>query len=161
MDANIVFLFIFGFTALFLAVLNVFLLFYFFKTNKKIDALSEKGKIKNFKDLFLRQIKINEEQDEKIKGIFDLIKNLENISEKTIQKTGIVRFNPFNDLGGNQSFAVVLLDKKNNGFVISNLFGKEGSRVYAKAVREGKSDYALSREEQEAVERAISSGNSK
>jgi hypothetical protein len=58
-------------------------------------------------------------------------------------------------MGGNQSFVIALLDDKNNGFVISSLFVKEGNRVYAKAIREGKSDYLLSKEEVEAINRAV------
>ena len=140
-----------------LAVINVFLIWYFYSTNKKIDKLLEKGKIKSFKDVFLSQKEKNSELEEKIKEAFLKIKNLEDISEKTIQKTGIVRFNPFNEMGGNQSFVIALLDDKNNGFVISSLFVKEGNRVYAKAIREGKSDYLLSDEERQAIERAINS----
>ena len=68
-----------------------------------------------------------------------------------------MRFNPFNDLGGNQSFVIALLDNENSGFVISSLFVKEGNRVYAKAIRNGKSDHLLFDEEKEAIERAIRS----
>ena len=60
-------------------------------------------------------------------------------------------------MGGNQSFIIALLDGKNNGFVISSLFVKEGSRVYTKEIKAGKSDYKLSKEELEAIERAIKS----
>ncbi|MCX6722418.1 MAG: DUF4446 family protein [Candidatus Staskawiczbacteria bacterium] len=74
-----------------------------------------------------------------------------------MQKTGIVRFNPFNEMGGNQSFVIALLDDKNNGFVISSLFSKEGNRVYAKTVKAGKSDHMLSSEEVEALNMAINS----
>ena len=157
MDTNIVFLFIFGLTALFLAVLNIFLIFYFYQTNKKLDTLLEKGKIKDFKSILLLQNEKNKDLEEKLKEALVRIKNLENISQRTIQKTGIVRFNPFNDLGGNQSFAIALLDDKNNGFVISSLFAKEGNRVYAKAIRNGQSDHLLSGEEKEAINRAIGS----
>lgn len=138
-----------------LTMLNVFLLFYFYKTNKKFDLLLEGGKIKDLKDVFLKQIEKEEEQNERIKEIVNRIKELETVSEKTIQKVGIVRFNPFSSLGGNQSFVVALLDKNNNGFVISSLFIKEGSRIYTKTIAGGKSDYALSKEEQEAITRAV------
>ncbi len=161
MDTNIVFLLVFGLTALFLAVLNILLLFYFYRTNKKLDALLEKGKIKDFKSILLLQNERNKDLEEKLKEAFSRIKNLEEISQRTIQKTGIVRFNPFNDLGGNQSFVIALLDDKNNGFVISSLFVKEGNRVYAKTIRNSQSDYLLSGEEKEAIARAIGSGNSK
>ena len=58
-------------------------------------------------------------------------------------------------MGGNQSFVIALLDAENNGFVISSLFVKEASRVYAKTIKKGKSDYSLSKEEQEAIAKAI------
>jgi len=157
MDITIVFLIVLLLIVLVLIVLNAFLLLYFYNTNKKFDLILEKGKIKDLKDIFLKQIEKSGEQDEKMKDIFVQLKSLENISEKTIQKTGIVRFNPFSDLGGNQSFVITLLDKNNNGFVISSLFIKEGSRVYAKAIKEGKSDHILSKEEQVAVEKAMGS----
>jgi hypothetical protein len=95
--------------------------------------------------------------EEEIKTAFLRIKNLEDISEKAIKKTGIVRFNPFNEVGGNQSFVIALLDDKNNGFIISSLFFKEGNRVYAKAIKNGKSDHLLSNEEEEALKKAINS----
>ncbi len=155
MDTTIAFLMLLAATAAALVILNAFLLWYFYAANKKIDALLEKGKIKSFKDIFLSQKEKNDNLEEKLKEAFLKIKNLEALSEKTIQKTGIVRFNPFNEIGGNQSFVVALLDAQNNGFVISSLFVKDGNRVYAKAIREGKSDYLLSDEEREAIERAI------
>jgi len=140
-----------------LVIISGFSFWYSYKTNKKIDKLLEKGKIKDFKDIFLSQKDKNNDLEERIKDAFFKIKNLENISEKTIQKTGIVRFNPFSDMGGNQSFVIALLDNKNNGFLISSLFVKDGNRVYAKAVKDGKSDHSLSEEEKEAIERAINS----
>jgi len=154
MDIVLIFLITAGVIILALIVLNAFLLTYFYKTHKKFDALLEKGKIKDFKDILLSQKEKHSDLEEQLKDAFSKIENLENILSKTIQKTGIVRFNPFNDIGGNQSFAIALLDEKNNGFVISSLFVKEGNRVYAKAVKEGKSEHTLSKEEQEAIDRA-------
>lgn len=138
-----------------LVLINAFLVWYFYRSNKKIDALLEGGKIKSFKEIFLRQKEKSNELEKCLKQAFLEIGELQKISEKTIQKTGIVRFNPFNELGGNQSFVIALLDDKNNGFVISSLFAKEGNRVYAKAIRDGKSDHLLSEEEKEAIIRAI------
>ena len=142
---------------LFLVITNAFLLAYSYKINKRINKLLEKGKIKDFKDIFLSQKDKNSDLEGKIKEAFLKIENLESICERTIQKTGIVRFNPFNEMGGNQSFVIALLDDKNNGFVISSLFVKEGNRVYAKAIKGGKSDHPLSNEEMQAIERAMSS----
>lgn len=140
-----------------LAVINIFLLLYFYKTNKRINVLLENGKIKDFKEILLSHNEKNKNLEEKIKEAFLKIKNLEDISQKTIQRTGLVRFNPFNEMGGDQSFVIALLDDKNNGFVISSIFVKEGNRVYAKAIKEGKSDHTLSSEEKEAIIRATGS----
>ena len=151
------FLLLSGIAILILVLINVFLIWYFYRTNRKIDRLLEKGKIKDFKSILLSQSEKNKDLEQKLDDIFLKIKDLKALSEKTIQKTGVVRFNPFNDIGGNQSFVIALLDDKNNGFVISSLFVKEGNRVYAKAIRDGKSDHLLSEEEKEAINRAMGS----
>lgn len=155
MDIILIFLIIAGIVVLALVAINAFLLRYFYQTNKKIDVLLEKGKIKDFKDIFLSQKEKNNDLEEEIKEAFLKIKKLENTLETTIQKIEIVRFNPFNDMGGNQSFVIALLDEKNNGFVISSLFAQQGNRVYAKAIKNGKSDHVLLDEEIKAIERAI------
>ena len=137
-----------------LIIINAFLLRYSYQANKKIDELLEKGKIKSFKDIFLSQKEKSENLEEKIKDAFLKIKSLEDICKITIQKTGVVRFNPFNDMGGDQSFVIALLDGKNNGLVVSSLFTNEGNRVYTKAIKNGKSDHVLSKEELEAINKA-------
>ncbi len=144
-----------GIITLVLIAINVFLFWYSYKANKKIDKLLDKGKIKDFKDIFLSQKEKNDGLEVKIRDAFLKIKNLEDISEITIRKTGLVRFNPFNNMGGDQSFVIALLDNKNNGFLISSLFVEGGSRTYTKAIRGGKSDRPLSNEEKEAVQMAI------
>jgi len=122
--------------------------------NKKINVVLEKGNIKDFKDILIHQSEKNKELESELKRAFDKIDELKKISQITIQKVGIVRFNPFNDLGGKQSFVIAMLDDKNNGFVLSSIFVKEGSRVYAKAIKNLKSKYTLSGEEQNALEKA-------
>ena len=121
------------------------------------DYYIEQGKIKEFKEIFLSQREKHKDLQDQLEDAFLQIKELQAINKFTIQKTGMVRFNPFNDMGGNQSFVIALLDGKNNGFVLSSLFIKEGNRVYAKAVKAGKSEHALSKEESEAISRAINS----
>ena len=71
-------------------------------------------------------------------------------------RVGLVRFNPFEDTGGNQSFALALLDGRGDGFVVSSLHARAGTRVYAKAIAGGSSEAALSTEEAEAVRQAMS-----
>lgn len=72
-----------------------------------------------------------------------------------IQKIGIVRFNPFADTGGAQSFTVALLDFENNGIIMTSLYGRSGNRWYVKEVTQGiGKDVELSKEEQTAIEKA-------
>ena len=144
-----------GAAFLVLILINAFLFWHAFKANKKIDILLEKGNIKDLKDVLFNQIERTKKQDLELKEVFNRIQKIEGINEKTFQKSGVVRFNPFSEIGGNQSFAIDLLDDKNNGFVLSSLFIKEGNRVYAKQIKNGKSDHLLSNEEKEAIARAI------
>jgi Protein of unknown function (DUF4446) len=80
---------------------------------------------------------------------------LEADSRRSIQRVGLVRFNPFEDTGGNQSFALALTDKKGDGFVVSSLHARVGTRLYAKAIVAGRSDATLSAEEAEALRIAL------
>jgi hypothetical protein len=74
-------------------------------------------------------------------------------SENYLKKIGMVRFNPYSDTGGQQSFSVSVLDKNNNGIIFSHLFQRQGSRWFAKKVNAGKGDNSdLSEEEQKAIE---------
>ena len=79
---------------------------------------------------------------------------LEATAPRTFQRVGLVRFNPFEETGGNQSFALALLDAQGNGLVLSSLHARSGTRLYAKAIREGRSDAGLSEEETAAIRQA-------
>lgn len=68
---------------------------------------------------------------------------------------GIVRFNPFQDMGGNQSFAAAWLDEDGTGMVLSSLYMRSGSRIYAKPVQNRQSSFTLTAEEQQAISIAL------
>jgi hypothetical protein len=70
-------------------------------------------------------------------------------------RVGLVRYNPFEDTGGNQSFALALLDGHGDGFVVSSLHSRNGTRIYAKAIAAGASETALSEEEAAALKQAL------
>lgn len=72
-----------------------------------------------------------------------------------VQHIGVVRFNPFMDKGGDQSFVVAILDDHADGAVVSALHGRNDVRVYAKPVMGGQSTYTLTAEEKEAIARAM------
>lgn len=70
------------------------------------------------------------------------------------QKISIVRFNPFGDTGGDQSFVLAVLDSHNSGYVLTSIHGREGTRVYVKPIDYNKSKYPLSEEEKLALSQA-------
>ena len=73
-----------------------------------------------------------------------------------LQKWALLRYKAFANTGGEQSFSLVILDRKGDGVVLSSIYGLEESRVYAKAIKNGKSSYPLSEEEQQVLARALS-----
>lgn len=81
--------------------------------------------------------------------------DLQTVCQRHVQKVGILRYNAFDDVGGEQSFSVSLLDAGANGVVISGLCGREETRIYAKPVKAGRSTHNLSDEEITAIARAI------
>lgn len=90
-----------------------------------------------------------------IKELTQRTEILEKIGQIAVQKIGFKRFNPFADTGGDNSFAMALLDNKNNGIAISSLYTREGVRIYAKKIENGLSKQPLSKEEKEVLEEAI------
>jgi hypothetical protein len=80
---------------------------------------------------------------------------LERDVRQALGRVGLVRYNPFDDTGGNQSFALAIVDAAGDGFVVSSLHARAGTRVYAKAVSRGKAEVALSDEESEALRQAL------
>jgi hypothetical protein len=79
---------------------------------------------------------------------------LETGAKHHLSRVGLVRFNPFPDTGGNQSFALAMLDDDENGFIVSSLHSRTGTRIYAKSVAAGKTETTLSSEEAEAIDQA-------
>ncbi len=100
----------------------------------------------------LAEIKNNKKESEKISGRVDL---LEKEKIKYIQKLGFLRFNPFSDTGGDQSFCLTFLDEKENGIILSSLHSRGTTRLYAKVVEKGKGKtLSLSKEEEEVIKKA-------
>lgn len=124
-------------------------MFNFFRKRKK-EPENLKEILNSFKNLEKNFEKLSEE-----------IENLKEESKFSVQKVGIVRFNPFKEVGGNQSFSVALLDGNDSGIVITSLYSREGNRVYGKPIKAGQSEYSLSDEEKEAIKKAKSKNETK
>ncbi len=115
-------------------------------------------------NFFKKQTKEPKDLKEVLYSFKNLEKNFEKLSQElenlkkeekfSIQKVGIIRYNPFKEVGGDQSFSVALLDGNDSGIVITSLFSREGNRVYGKSIKNGQSEYSLSEEERQAIEKA-------
>lgn len=90
----------------------------------------------------------------RVRDLDNLFRQVETASRHSLQWVGMLRFNPFQDTGGDQSFALALVDGEGNGLVISSLHSRDYTRVYAKPVKNWESTYQLSGEEKEALSRA-------
>jgi hypothetical protein len=96
-----------------------------------------------------------EQLSTRVDALNALERELEAASRLALQKVGIVRFNPFQDSGGDQSFAIALLDQGGTGVVVSSLHGRAETRIFAKQVTNGRSKHQLSEEEQQAIVAAL------
>lgn len=92
----------------------------------------------------------------KVRTIDKRTTDLEAQGRKAVQRVGLVRFNPFEDTGSNQSFAMALLDEDGDGVIVSSLHTRQATRVYVRPVNGGVAERALSDEEKEALAQATS-----
>jgi len=123
---------------------------------RRVRRLFGEGEGVRLDELLDRQFRRLDTVAERVEALNRLHRELETLSQQSIQKVGVVRFNPFTDTGGDQSFAVALLDAAGNGVVLSSLHGRADTRIFAKSVQAGRSKHALSDEEQAAIRKALS-----
>lgn len=83
------------------------------------------------------------------------IKTLFSNVRRNYQKVGIVRYDAFNEMGGNLSFALTLLDENNSGFILNAMHSREGCYTYIKEIVRGESYIELAEEEAQSLEKAI------
>lgn len=138
-----------------LVALNIFIIILFLLQRSRLNAFLQGKNGGNLEDLIKKASKDIQELHLGFQNVSNEAENQKKQLSSTIKKIGIVRFNPFNNTGGDQSFALALLDSMNSGIVISSLYLREGTRVYAKPIESLKSKYPLSKEEEEAIKKAI------
>lgn len=83
------------------------------------------------------------------------IEHMEKVIKDCIQKVGVVRYQAIQNMGADLSYTIALLNENNDGVVLNGIYGRDGCYTYAKPIKEGKSSYNLSEEEEEAIEKAI------
>ncbi len=130
---------------------NIYLSYNLSKIKRRTRSFFASSEAKDLEGIIYKQIKKTNEIDCAIKKIVEDNKKIKGNLSECVQKVGVVRFNPFGDVGGNQSFVIALLDNSLNGVIIQGLYSRDGVRVYSKEIKEGKSEYALGKEEEEAI----------
>lgn len=143
--------------------INIILFIAVIISNARISKMNKNNK------LFMQKLGTGKDISEDLNSYMDRIialeeaisethsycKRLENNMKDCMQKIGMVRYNAYNDAGNDLSFAVALLDDKNNGVVFNGIYSREMSNIYAKPIIEGKCKYNLTKEENEALNKAM------
>jgi hypothetical protein len=142
----------------FLFVWNIFLGLSLRKIKRQSAEFFAGNKAKNLEEVILSHAKNLKTLDKDIQELFNISNQINTLALRGLNKTGLVRFNPFKDVGGDQSFAIALLNGKNNGLIISSLYTREGTRFYAKSIISGKSEkHPLTEEEEQTIKIALNS----
>lgn len=128
--------------------------FWLFSTEKRLKRFFLGKKAKDLEETIV-QMQNEIMQINKIKKVMeeDII-NINKKLKKSVRGVETVRFNPFPDQGSNQSFSIGILNEDGDGVVLSSLYSRERMSVFAKPVKNGKSEYELSNEEKEVLSKA-------
>ena len=141
----------FGFVLAWLIALTVL----FYRLMVHYQKLTKGITKKDLRTILEKLLKGQQQEAEKIKHLLGEIEKVKKEEVFDIQKIGLVRYNPFAETGGDQSFCLALLNGENSGLVISSLHSRDTTRVYAKPIKKSKaSGYELSDEEKRAVKKA-------
>ena len=105
----------------------------------------------NLEDLLVDHLEQVTRTTGRVEELNALARQLQVGARSSLQHMGVLRFNPFSDSGGDQSFAVALVDGRGGGVVLSGLHGRDGTRTYAKPLVKWESTYTLTEEEKRAI----------
>lgn len=131
------------------------------QTGKKIKLMFKGTKVADLEGVIFEQIKRLRQTEKNLEELAQFSKYVEKMALNSIQKVGVVRFNPFSDTGGDQSFCIACLDAQNNGFTLTSLFTREGTRIYTKPIANNESKYPLTEEEKRAIGEATNNNQPK
>lgn len=122
---------------------------------RELTSGTEGGSLQQVLEAHVREVR---ETAECVRELDALARELERSGRRHMQRIGFLRFNPFRDAGGDQSFALALADGEGNGFVLSSLHSRDVTRVYGKPLVAWNSIYALTEEEKQAIDKARAQG---
>ena len=97
--------------------------------------------------------------EENSRNHMEEIRKIKEVQNITFNKVAIVKYDAFKEMGGKLSFALAMLDKENNGFVMNAIHSSDGCYTYVKEIVKGESYVVLGEEEKEALRQAVNSHN--
>lgn len=151
-DKTIIFVSLAGFIGSLGLLFSIIALFKIKKINKNNQIIFSGKNVRSLEALISDHSEAILNMDKEIQELFEISNRIYSLASHGLHKVEVIRFNPFKDIGGNQSFVVAFLDSKNSGVVISSLHTREGTRVYAKPILKGTSEkYQLTEEEKKAI----------
>ena len=119
---------------------------------KNMNKLGEGKDFAKMIESYVSQVnELNKRDDQ----IIEVCNNINNELSHCIKKVGLYKYDAFGNTKNSLSFTLALLDRENNGIVINSIYGQDNSNVYAKPIKNGKSEYNLSDEEKQAINLAI------
>lgn len=122
-----------------------------FSLNKLRQTFFSGKEAANLEQFIINQSKKVNDLSTQVNLLEKELKATKNQQKLAIQKMGVVRYNPFEDNGGNLSFSIAILDAGDSGVVITSMHGREQNRIYAKPIQKGKSEFSLTAEEVQAI----------
>lgn len=120
----------------------------------KQHTLFEGRGAKDLESVLMRLAEKAQQQDGQHRDIVKELEHLRAAFNTSLSRVGVVRYNPFQNTGSDQSFSVALLNAHKNGVVLTGIFTREGTSIYAKPIANGMSKYQLTEEEQQALNSA-------
>lgn len=141
-----------GFLAVWLGILS----FFIWQQREFLKSLFPKSGERDIRRKFEEVLQTIDSFGKELKDTNLNLSDLRKDGLSHISRFWLLRYNPYEDSGGDQSFTVALLDKNGSGIVLTSLHARSGTRVFAKPVENGKSSkYKLSSEEEEVIKKAL------
>lgn len=130
--------------------------FFIWQDRKYLTSLFPKSGERDIRKKFEETVRVIEEFEGRLGQLDKRIGKLETNALVFTQRVELLRYNPYEDTGGDQSFSVALLDRMGNGVIVTSLHTRSGTRVFAKPVKSGKAEkYQFSSEEEQVVKKAM------
>lgn len=126
-----------------------------YRENGFLKKLFPKGQGQDIRDKFNEVLGSLEETQKREQLLHKNLRDFAREGLRHVQKVEVLRYNPYGDTGGDQSFSIAFLDGNGKGTVLTSLHTRAGTRVYSKEIAEGKSELRLSKEEAEVVAKAL------